>query len=346
MAKKILVLEGDGVGKEVIKSAIKILEFIREKLKLKIELEYDYIGGECIDRFGVAIKEETIKKAKKYGIVLLGAVGGYKWEKSKVKPEEGLLKLRKEMGVYANIRPIHSFFNRNIDIVFVRELTGGIYFGKPRKRWIKNNRTFVIDTLKYSDKEIERVVRVAFEIARNRKKFLVSVDKANVLESSRLWREIVNKISEEYKDVKVEHHLVDSFAMNLILKPEYFDVVVTENLFGDILTDEAAVLVGSLGLLPSASLAFKKEKVIGLYEPIHGSAPDIAGKNIANPIGAILSVALMFKYSLKRDDIYELIYQAVQKTLEKGYKTFDLDKNNYLQTDKFTDKIIENMNVN
>ncbi|MFN3996021.1 MAG: isocitrate/isopropylmalate family dehydrogenase, partial [bacterium] len=217
----------------------------------------------------------------------------------------------------------------------------GIYFGKPKKRYTKNNERYAVDTCRYSENEIRRVVKLAFEIARNRKKFLVSVDKANVLETSKLWREVVNETSKEYPDVKVEHNLVDSFAMNLILKPECYDVVVTENLFGDILTDEAAVLVGSLGMLPSASLSFSR----GLYEPVHGSAPDIAGKNIANPTGTILSIALMFKYSLKNEEIHDIIYKAVEKTIQQGYLTFDLNKDNHFSTTEFTNKVIENLEI-
>lgn len=339
--RKILVLEGDGIGPEVIASATQILNLIKEKFDLKIQLEYDYIGGICIDKFGTPIRKETINKAKKYGIVLLGAVGGPKWEKHQIRPEQGLLTLRKEMAVFANLRPIKSILNSQFDILFVRELTSGIYFGK-KKIFVKNNQKIAIDTLKYTEKEIERVVRLAFQFAKERRKFLVSVDKANVLSSSKLWREKVNEISKEYDDVKVEHHLVDSFAMNLILKPGYFDVVVTENLFGDILTDEAAVLVGSLGLLPSASLSFNR----GLYEPIHGSAPDIANKNIANPTGAILSVALMFKYSFKNDKAYQIINDSVFDTIKQGYLTADLSKNDFISTTDFTNKVIENIKNN
>ncbi|MEN3014973.1 MAG: 3-isopropylmalate dehydrogenase [bacterium] len=341
---KILVLEGDGIGPEVTSCAVEILNLLNQKFELGIEIERDYIGGVCIDKFGVPIRKETIEKAVKYGIVLLGAVGGPKWEKNQVRPEQGLLELRKKMGVFANIRPIFDLpvksnkTNTQFNILFVRELTGGIYFGK-KKIYQSAKGKVAIDVLKYTDQEIRRVVKIAFEFARQRKKFLVSVDKANVLASSKLWREVVNEVSKEYEDVKVEHHLVDSFAMNLILKPWYFDVVVTENLFGDILTDEAAVLVGSIGLLPSASISSRR----ALYEPIHGSAPDIAGQNKANPVGAILSLGLMFKYSLNNDHIYDLIYRAVIKTLSRGYFTFDLSPNNYLSTWEFTQRVISNL---
>jgi len=341
---KVLVLEGDGIGPEVIASAVQVINYLKEKLDLKISLDYGYIGGAAIDKFGTPLPKETIKKSLKYKVVLLGAVGGKKWENHPNPPEKGLLELRKKLKVFANLRPIQNLLpnkSKNIDILFVRELTGGLYFAKPKKRITNKNQVLAIDTLKYSDKEIERIVRLSFEIARNRRKFLVSVDKANVLESSKLWREVVNKISQEYPDVKVEHNLVDSFAMNLILKPEYFDVVVTENMFGDILTDEAAVLVGSLGLIPSASLSSAN----GLYEPIHGSAPDIAGKNIANPIGTILSVALMFKYSLKNDYIHNLVYQAVEKTLNQGYYTKDINPESFLSTSEITEKIIKNITI-
>ncbi|MCX7870048.1 MAG: 3-isopropylmalate dehydrogenase [bacterium] len=338
----LLVLPGDGVGQEVVNEAIKIIDVINEITDIKIKYEFDYIGGACLDKFNESIRTETIKKALKVNAVLLGAVGSPKWDKQQ--PEKALLTLRKKMNVFANIRPIKDYFNNNVDILFVRELTGGIYFGP--KKLIQTKKEYIAkDVLVYKEHEIKRVLKVAFELANNRNKNLVSVDKANVLISSKLWRELANKISQEYPQVKLRHMLVDSFAYNLIKNPKDFDVVVSENLFGDILTDEAAVLVKSLGMLPSASIGYKSNNGLyrGLYEPVHGSAPDIANQNIANPIATILSVSLMFKYSFNLPYISILIEKAVMENLKQGVLTKDLSNNNYYHTTSEVGENIKNI---
>jgi len=336
----ILVLPGDGVGPEVINEAIKIVDVVNELTEIKIKYEFDYIGGACLDRYNQSIREETLKKALKVDAVLLGAVGGHKWDKQR--PEQALLTLRKKMNVFANLRPIKDYFNNNINIMFVRELTGGIYFG-PRKL-IQTKKGYIVkDVLVYKQEEIERVLKVAFELAKNRNKNLVSVDKANVLASSKLWRELADKIAKEYPEIKLRHMLVDSFAYNLIKNPQDFDVVVSENLFGDILTDEAAILVRSLGMLPSASIGYKLKNGLyrGLYEPVHGSAPDIANFNIANPIGTILSISLMFYYSFNLPNISMLIEKAVVENLKQGFLTKDISDNN--SNYKTTSEVGENI---
>jgi len=329
-AIEFVVVPGDGVGPEVCNAAIVVLEQACSKYRTPIKWEEYPIGGFAIDKFGDPFPEQTRKACENANAVLLGATGGPKWDNLPGRrPEAGLLDLRKVVGGYANLRPIvtrDSLLNilpfkpdtvRGTNILFVRELTGGIYFGEPKYRTDEK----AVDTLVYTRNEIERVVRKSFELARSRKKKLCSVDKANILESSRLWRDTVNDIAKEYPDIQVEHQLVDSFALKLMLNPKTYDVVVTENTFGDILTDLAAALTGSLGLLPSASLGNSTK---GLYEPVHGTAPDIAGKDIANPIGAILSAAMMLRYSFGRDDIASDIESAVERTLAKGYRTKDI----------------------
>ncbi|MSP78228.1 MAG: 3-isopropylmalate dehydrogenase [Dehalococcoidia bacterium] len=337
----IAVLGGDGIGPEVTGEAVRVLQVLAQKRGHTFTFEFGAIGGNAIDDYGSALPAATLKLAKASDAVLLGAVGGPKWDdpKAKTRPEDGLLAIRKELGLFANLRPVKvhpALINasplkpsvlQGVDLVVVRELTGGLYFGKPKKRWSTSRGRRGVDTLAYSEKEIRRVLHVGFSLAKGRKKKLTSVDKANVLETSRLWREMATEIAAEYPDVTLEHMLVDTAAMQLVRAPSRFDVMVTENTFGDILTDEAAVLAGSMGLLPSASMAGvpqigKRSK--GLYEPIHGSAPDIAGKGIANPLATILSTALMLRYSLNLEAEAHIIEEAVGKVVSDGYRTPDI----------------------
>ncbi|GIM47194.1 3-isopropylmalate dehydrogenase [Collibacillus ludicampi] len=349
---KIALLPGDGIGPEIMKEAVKVLEAVSERFQRTCTYEVLPIGGEAIDRYGDPLPEETLLGVKCVDAVLLGAVGGPKWDKEPAhrRPESGLLRLRKGLGVYANLRPIvacDSLLNvstlkpeilRGVDILIVRELTGGIYFGAKERHAVEDGEQ-ATDMLVYETKEIERVVRTAFHLASQRRGRLASVDKANVLESSRLWRETVNRIAPEYPDVKVEHVLVDNCAMQLIRNPRQFDVIVTENMFGDILSDEAAMLTGSIGMLPSASLGAE----VDLYEPIHGSAPDIAGKGIANPVGIILSVAMMLRHSFGWEDEAQAIEHAVNHVFQEGYRTKDLasDSSYFLHTEEFGNKVVE-----
>jgi len=330
---KIALLPGDGIGTEVIYSAKDVLEAISNKYNKKFEFEAFDIGGVAIDKHHTPLPDETIEGCKSADAVLLGAVGGPKWDNnpSDLRPERGLLGIRKALDLYANLRPVKGFEKllhasplkeeiiNGSDLLIVRELTGGLYFGRPSER--RENGNSVVDTLSYTRKEIERIIDMAFQIAQLRKKRLTSVDKANVLESSKLWREIVEEKKKEYPDVTVDHLLVDAAAMKLITNPVQFDVIVTENMFGDILSDEASVLTGSLGMLPSASLA---ENGVGLYEPAHGSAPDIAGKGIANPIAMILSAAMMLRYSFQMDEEALDIERAVEDVVNEGYHTKDI----------------------
>lgn len=333
MQKEIVLLPGDGIGREIMHSAKVVLEEVATLYNHQFTFHSHAIGGAALDEHGVPLPEETVQACKTADGILLGAVGGKKWESlpPHLRPEKGLLEIRSTLGLFANLRPIKGFSSllhasplkeeviKGSDILIVRELTGGLYFGKPSER--REDGDAAIDTLYYHRSEIERVVDHAFKSAMIRDKHLTSVDKANVLESSRLWREIVEEKSKEYPEVTVEHVLVDAAAMKLITNPNSFDVMVTENLFGDILSDEASVLTGSIGLLPSASL---NEVGVGLYEPIHGSAPDIAGKGIANPLGMILSAALMLRHSFELEGEAKAIEDAVQEALEQGYHTADL----------------------
>jgi 3-isopropylmalate dehydrogenase len=339
---KIIVLAGDGVGPEVMAEARRVLSAVEERFDARFELDDRLIGGAAIDAHGVPIRPEDIEAARQADAVLLGAVGGPKWDdpSAKVRPEQGLLTIRKSLGLYANLRPVSVFpalenasplkpeLVRGVDVMVVRELTGGIYFGRPSKRWQERRGWAAVDTLVYREHEIERVLRLAFELAQGRKKQVASVDKANVLESSRLWHTIATRMANDYPDVTLEHVLVDAMAMHLIRQPARFDVVVTENMFGDILTDEASVLAGSIGLLPSASLGAPRNerggRRRGLYEPIHGSAPDIAGQGKANPVGTVLSVAMMLRTSLGMDDAAVAIEQAVASAINDGVRTGDL----------------------
>ncbi|MFC1899818.1 3-isopropylmalate dehydrogenase [Chloroflexota bacterium] len=341
MQFNLAVLPGDGIGPDVTNEATKVLEAIGEKFGHKFALGYGLIGGAAIDDDGTALPLATLKMCKKSDAVLLGAVGGPKWDDpmAKVRPEDGLLEIRKKLGLFANLRPVRVFpmlvnssnlkpeVIKGTDFIFIRELTGGLYFGKPKRRWTTSRGRRAVDTLSYSEQEIQQVVRVGFELAKRRKKKLISVDKANVLESSRLWRQIIMEIAEEYPDIELEHMLVDACAMRIIQNPLYLDVLVTENTFGDILTDEASMLAGSMGMLPSASLAGVPEdgvKTLGLYEPIHGSAPRRAGLDMANPIATILSGAMMLRYSLDLVKEAEAIENAIDAILEEGYRTYDI----------------------
>src|SRR5574341_1200246 len=305
----ITLLPGDGIGPEVVGEAVRVLDVIASKYNHTFVFTEHLMGGCSIDRYGSSLTDETLRDCKNSDAVLLGAVGGPKWDdpQAKDRPERGLLALRKGLGVFANLRPVkvHPALIdssplkpeklKGVDILVVRELTGGLYFGQPKMREMKDGKERAVDTLEYYDFEIRRILELAFTLARGRKKKVTSVDKANVLESSRLWRQIATQVGKENPDAELEHVLVDTASMKLITAPASFDVVVTENMFGDILTDEASVLAGSMGMLPSASLS---ESGPGLYEPIHGSAPDIAGKGIANPIGTILSSAMLLRHSL------------------------------------------------
>ena len=350
MKANIILLPGDGIGTEVTPAAVRVLEAVGSIFGHAFTFEEHLIGGRSIDRYGTALTDETLATCKSADAVLLGAVGGPKWDdpQARVRPEQGLLELRKGLGVYANLRPVRvhpCLVNASplkpeklvgVDLLMVRELTGGLYFGQPKGREMLNGRIRAVDTLEYYDYEIRRVVNLAFSLAKNRRKKVASVDKANVLESSRLWRQITIEVGASYPDISLEHVLVDTAAMRLISDPAGFDVLVTENMFGDILTDEASVLAGSMGLLPSASLG---EVGPGLYEPVHGSAPDIAGKGIANPIGAILSGALLLRYSLGLDREAVAVENAVEQALVTGCHTTDLGGK--LSTLQMTDEIIK-----
>ena len=352
MEFKITLLPGDGIGPEVVSEAVRVLDAIASKCGHTFHFQERLMGGCSIDKYGTSLTDEALADCKASDAVLLGAVGGPKWDdpKAKDRPERGLLALRKGLGVFANLRPVkvHPALIdasplkpeklQGVDILVIRELTSGLYFGFPKGRDVKDGRERAVDTLEYYDDEVKRVVELAFTLARGRKKKVTSVDKANVLESSRLWRQIATKIGTEHPDIDLEHTLVDTAAMRLITAPAALDVVVTENMFGDILTDEASVLAGSMGMLPSASLG---ESSLGLYEPIHGSAPDIAGKGIANPIGTILSSALMLRYSFKLESEARVIETAVEQTIAEGARTTDLGGR--LTTRQMTDEILKRM---
>lgn len=354
MEKKIVLLPGDGIGPEVIESAKEVLEAVAEEFNHSFSFETHEIGGKAIDLYGTPLPESTVEGCQKADAVLLGAVGGPKWDNnpSHLRPERGLLGIRKALELYANLRPVKGFKKllhssplkeeivAGSDLLIVRELTGGLYFGTPSER--RDNNNAVVDTLAYTRHEIERIVDKAFQAAQVRRGFLTSVDKANVLESSKMWREIVEEKKAQYPDVTVEHALVDSTAMKLITNPSHFDVIVTENMFGDILSDEASVLTGSLGMLPSASLGVGG---MGLYEPAHGSAPDIAGKGIANPMATILSAALLLRYSFQLEEEAALIESTIQNVIDAGYHTADLQVANgkKVGTAEMTKLIVEHI---
>lgn len=349
MEFKITLLPGDGIGPEVVGEAVRVLDVVASRFGHTFNYKERLMGGCSIDKYGSSLTDETLADCQSADAVLLGAVGGPKWDdpNAKDRPERGLLALRKGLGVFANLRPVkvHPALIdssplkpeklQGVDILVVRELTGGLYFGQPKMREMKDGKQRAVDTLEYYDYEICRVLELAFNLARARKKKVTSVDKANVLESSRLWRQLATQVGKDNPDVELEHVLVDTASMRLITGPAWMDVVVTENMFGDILTDEASVLAGSMGMLPSASLS---EAGVGLYEPIHGSAPDIAGKGIANPIGTILSCALLLRYSLRLEDEARSVEKAVDETITAGFRTTDLG--GMLTTRQMTDEII------
>lgn len=353
--KKIAVLGGDGIGPEVVGEALKVLKKTEELFGYKFETEEALFGGIAIDEKGTPLPQETLDLCQASDAVLLGAVGGPKWDSNPgdLRPETGLLGIRKALGLFSNIRPANVFdclkdastlkpeVLEGTDLIVVRELTGGIYFGEKFRRETEFG-IEAVDTCAYNEMEISRIVRQAFDIAMTRDKRLASVDKANVLESSRLWREVVIKISAEYPEVELEHVLVDNCAMQLLRRPSSFDVIVTENMFGDILSDEAAMLTGSIGMLSSASLG---EGSFGLYEPVHGSAPDIAGQGISNPIATILSVALMFRLTFGYHEAAQAIEDAVKEVLDAGHRTGDIavDKSQAIGTTAMGDLIIAAM---
>lgn len=343
MGFRIAILAGDGIGPEIVHATMEVMRAVAGRSGIALEFQEALIGGAAYDATGHPLPAETLALCRQSDAVLLGAVGGPKWDRvhpPSLRPEAGaLLPLRKELGLFANLRPAKLFpplssasslrpdlVESGLDILVVRELTGGIYFGQPKGR--STDGQSAVDTCVYTRSEIERIARVGFEAARQRRKRLCSVDKANVLETSRLWREVVTEVAQAYPDVELSHMLVDNCAMQLVRNPRQFDVILTENMFGDILSDEAAMLTGSLGMLPSASLGTARGEnsttTFGLYEPVHGSAPDIAGQGIANPIATILSAALLFRHSLGQTQAAEAIETAVARTLEAGCRTADI----------------------
>lgn len=364
MEKKynISLLPGDGIGQEISLEAKKIIDFFSQKKKLNIELNEELVGGASIDKYGSPLSEETLSRIKKSDAIILGAVGGPKWEKLdfEIRPERGLLRIRKELDLFANFRPAIVFdplinssslkpeIIKGLDILIIRELTGGIYFGEPRgieKIDQDNYRGF--NTLEYKTYEIKRIAEVAFQTAMVRSKKLCSVDKANVLESTELWRNIIIETSEKYPEVELTHMYVDNASMQLVRNPKQFDVIVTTNMFGDILSDCASMLTGSLGMLPSASIGISSNgQKKAMYEPVHGSAPDITGMGIANPLAMILSVGMMFKYTFEDKYLSDEITRAVKLVLEKGFRTKDIftDNKTHVSTSEMGDKIIEELN--
>jgi len=353
--KKIAVISGDGIGPEVVAEAIKVMKRSEEMFGLSFEFEHGLFGGIAIDEKGTPLPQDTLDMCKNADAVLLGAVGGPKWDNNPqaTRPETGLLGIRKALNLYANIRPAFIFdclkeastlkpeVLEGTDLLVVRELTGGIYFGDKFRRDTEQGQE-AVDTCVYNVMEIERIARQAFEIARTRSKKVASVDKANVLETSRLWRETVVRVAADYPDVELEHVLVDNCAMQLLRRPSSFDVIVTENMFGDIISDEAAMLTGSIGMLSSASLG---DGAFGLYEPVHGSAPDIAGKGIANPIATIMSVALMYRLTFGYHEAADCIDNAVKEVLDAGHRTADIavDKSKAISTTAMGELIIAAM---
>ena len=351
--KKIIVIGGDGVGPEVTKSAVKVLKKIDEKFKIGLEFEERDAGGIAYDKFGEPLPAETLDACKKADAILFGAVGGKKWDNLEVKyrPEQALFGLRKGLGLFANLRPVKVYdalidgsplkpeLVRGGDLLIVRELVGGIYFGDRCESEIYNGVERAWDMENYSVPEVERITKLAFETAKKRRGKVTSVDKANVLSTSRLWRKVVNEVAKNYPEVELSHLYVDNAAMQLVLNPKQFDVIVTSNMFGDILSDEASVIGGSIGLMPSASMG----ELTSFYEPIHGSAPDIAGKNIVNPMGTILSAAMLLRYSLDAEDAAKNIESAIDKTLADGYRTADIFSEGFKKvgTDEVTEIICD-----
>jgi len=340
---KVLVLPGDGIGPEVIAQARLVLETVGDRFGFHIVFTEAVIGGAAIDNFRTPLPDAAMRLAQSCDAVLLGAVGGPKWDvpRATMRPEQALLGLRKGLGLFANIRPVRVFpelleaaplkseILSGVDLVVVRELTGGVYFGQPSEQRKGEAGREAVDTVIYNEEEIRRLMRSAFELAQTRRKKVTSVDKANILATSRLWREVAHEVRKDFPEVQYEDVLVDAMAMHLLRRPRDFDVIATENMFGDILTDEASMLAGSMGLLPSASLGAELNTYglpRGLYEPIHGSAPDIAGLDKANPVGTILSAAMMLRYSFRREDAAEAIEKAVAAVLAVGYRTADIEQ--------------------
>ncbi len=338
MNKKITVLKGDGIGPEVVNQALKVLNAVAEKFNHNFEYTEALIGGSAIDKFNNPLPDKTLETARKSDAVLLGAVGDWKYDKlpPEIRPEKGLLGIRKGLNLFANLRPVKIYDElvsssplkedniKGADIMIVRELTGDVYFGEPKGTETQNGEKFAYNNMIYYESEIKRIAKIAFEIAMVRNKKVCSVDKANVLDVSRLWRETVIEMSKDYPEVELSHMYVDNAAMQLVVNPKQFDVILTGNIFGDILSDEASVLAGSLGLLPSASLS---DGTVGMFEPCHGSAPDIKGQDKVNPIATILSAAMMLKYGFKMEKEAEAIDKAVAEILRQGYRTPDIHKN-------------------
>ena len=354
----ILVLPGDGIGVEVTVEGVRALKAVGARFEHHFRITEDLAGGASIDAHGVAIRDETVEAARASDAVLWGAVGGPKWDdpNAAVRPEQGLLRLRSELGLWANLRPVKvdpaladaSTLKREVlegvDFLFIRELTSGIYFGRPQERRVVDGRREAIDTMYYNEEEVARIAHLGFRLARERRRKVTSVDKANVLESSRLWREVVGEVREQYADVEFENMLVDAAAMHLIRRPTDFDVIIAANLFGDILTDEASMLAGSLGMMPSASLGDLREDGtgLGMYEPTHGSAPDIAGQGIANPLGMFLSVAALLRHSCGLEQEAAAVEAAVASAIADGLRTRDIagPDGRTLNTREMADEVI------
>ena len=361
MEAHLALLPGDGIGPEVAQAACTVLLKVAQRYKHTFRIQEFAIGGCAIDSYGTALPEATLSACREADAILLGAVGGPKWDNpaAVVRPEQGLLGLRKHLELFANLRPVRLYPSllgasplkperlQGVDLIVVRELTGGIYFGEPRLRRRVDGEIEAIDTMSYRQSEIRRVARTAFQLASMRRGKLASVDKANVLECSRLWREVVSEVAGEFPQVRLQHVLVDATAMYLITRPSSFDVILTENMFGDILTDEASVLTGSMGSMPSASLGESRNHLgcpRGLYEPIHGSAPDITGKGIANPIGTVLSAAMLLRHSLSLETEACQIENAVESVISEGCRTADLvDNEPYLTTSQMTEAILNQL---
>ena len=355
MRYKIAVFPGDGIGTEIIREARKVLEAVADNCEVSFDMEEGLVGGAAYDRYGEPLPQQSMEMALRSDAVLLGAVGGPKWEPLdfQARPERALLGLRKKLGLFANLRPVVAYEElldasplkrhlvKDIDILIVRELTGDAYFGEPRGISIENGQRVGVNTMIYSEEEIRRIAVVAFEAAGKRRKKVVSVDKSNVLENSQLWRDVVTESGRDYPDVELQHMLADNCAMQLIRNPSQFDVIVTTNLFGDILSDEASMLTGSIGMLPSASLGNKW----AMYEPIHGSAPDIAGRNIANPLATILSVAMMLKLSFRMAKEADAIDNAVKAVLKKGFRTRDIyqDGTTLVTTEEMGNEVVKKL---
>ena len=351
--KNIFIFPGDEIGPEITTEAIKIIDFLNESKMTDIHYEFGDVGGASLDKYNKPITDETLEKARKSDAVLLASVGTPKYDNNTraLKPEHGLLVLRKHLNLYINIRPIFVFNTlsefsslkseliNDLDLVIIRELIGDVYFGEPRGFKDVNGDKVGYNTMQYSESEVQRITKFAIDIALKRNKHITSVDKANVLECSQLWRQTVDRIMQGHSNIDLQHMYVDNAAMQIIKNPKQFDVILTPNLFGDILSDAASMLTGSIGLLPSASLS----ETIGLFEPIHGSAPDIAGKGVVNPIAMILSLAMMFEYTFDRKDLARIIKKSVDDVLESGYFTKDLSQNDYITTNEMGDKILESI---